>query len=81
VHLRLPLRPEQLRDGLSVVFDATGEPVLDEQWRPARKLAIRPKAVGSQGIGRRRALCVTAASPFHSGLNILIDPKRVAGTP
>jgi len=35
VHLRLPLRPEQLYDGTTVVYDVTGEPVLDARWRPA----------------------------------------------
>lgn len=34
VHLRLPLRPELLDDRATVVYDVTGEPVLDERWRP-----------------------------------------------
>jgi hypothetical protein len=32
-HLRLPLVPEVLGDG-AVVYDITGEPVLDRGWRP-----------------------------------------------
>jgi len=35
VHLRMPLRPELLDDGATVVYDVTGEPVLDARWRPA----------------------------------------------
>ena len=27
VHLILPLRPEQLHDGITIVYDVTGEPV------------------------------------------------------
>jgi len=34
-HLRMPLRPELLDDGATVVYDVTGEPVLDARWRPA----------------------------------------------
>ena len=32
VHLNLPLRPEQLHDGMTIVYDVTGEPVFDELW-------------------------------------------------
>jgi hypothetical protein len=34
VHLRLPLQPELLNDEVTVVYDVTGEPVLDDRWRP-----------------------------------------------
>ena len=30
VHVPLPLRPEQLHDGMTIVYDVTGEPVFDE---------------------------------------------------
>ena len=30
VHLNLPLRPEQLHDGVTIAYDVTGEPVFDE---------------------------------------------------
>ena len=32
VHVPLPLRPEQLHDGIAIVYDVTGEPVFDELW-------------------------------------------------
>ena len=32
VHVTLPLRPEQLHDGMTIVYDVTGEPVFDELW-------------------------------------------------
>ena len=32
VHLNLPLRPEQLHDGMTIVYDVAGEPVFDELW-------------------------------------------------
>ena len=30
VHVTLPLRPERLHDGMTIVYDVTGEPVFDE---------------------------------------------------
>ena len=36
VHLRLPLRPELIDDSATVVYDVTGEPVLDAGWHPAQ---------------------------------------------
>ena len=45
VHVPLPLRPEQLHDGMTIVYDVTGEPVFDEvcgarseddEWATAR---------------------------------------------
>ena len=32
LHLNLPLRPEPLHDGMTIVYDVTGEPVFDEVW-------------------------------------------------
>ena len=37
VHLNLPLRPEQLHDGMTIVYDVTGEPVFEgDEWAEAR---------------------------------------------
>jgi len=58
VHLRLPLRPELLDDRATVVYDVTGEPVLDERWRPGED--------GEWGTDRgppREWDCVDAPSP------------------
>jgi len=31
-HLRLPMSPEVLRDGVTIAYDITGSPILDSEW-------------------------------------------------
>ena len=50
-HLRLPLVPEVLADG-AVVYDITGEPVLDDGWRPDGGAWERGPPADWEGIDR-----------------------------
>ena len=37
VHVPLPLRPDQLHNGMTIVYDVTAEPVFDEVCSVARR--------------------------------------------
>ena len=54
VPLNLPLRPEQLQNGMPIVYDVTGEPAFDEVWyRGVRGRRIGCSARSAGGMGPR----------------------------